>query len=97
MFGPNELIIIGLIIVLLFGASKLPELARSLGRSQAEFRKAQIEAEREVREIEKKLNESKSDSEKLRELADSLGIDVKDKTDDELLDEIRDRLKLLKP
>lgn len=42
MFGlsPQELIIIFLLIILLFGAKKLPELARSLGRSIKEFKHA---------------------------------------------------------
>lgn len=31
--GPREIIIIALIVVLLFGAPKLPELARSVGKS----------------------------------------------------------------
>lgn len=41
MFGmkPLELGIIVLILLLLFGASKLPKLARSLGSSAREFRK----------------------------------------------------------
>jgi sec-independent protein translocase protein TatA len=36
--GPTELIIIGLILVLLFGAKKLPEAARGLGRSLRIFK-----------------------------------------------------------
>lgn len=36
--GPAELIIIGLILVLLFGAKKLPEAARGLGRSLRIFK-----------------------------------------------------------
>lgn len=39
MPGPTELIIILAVIVLLFGARKLPDLAGSLGRSAKEFRK----------------------------------------------------------
>lgn len=45
MSGPWEWIIILVIIVLLFGARKLPELAGSVGRSIREFRKASDEAD----------------------------------------------------
>lgn len=37
--GTTELIIILVIIILLFGAKKLPELSRSLGKSVSELRK----------------------------------------------------------
>ena len=37
MPGPPELLIILLIVVVLFGASRLPRLARSLGESRREF------------------------------------------------------------
>ena len=36
--GPTELIIVFLIVVLLFGATRLPKLARALGDSAREFR-----------------------------------------------------------
>lgn len=36
--GPRELLIILLVVVLLFGAKKLPELARSMGRSMRIFK-----------------------------------------------------------
>jgi len=38
-FGPTELWIIGGIVVVLFGAKKLPELARSMGSSVTQFKK----------------------------------------------------------
>jgi sec-independent protein translocase protein TatA len=38
-FGPWEWLIVLGVIVLLFGAKKLPELARSLGKSTGEFKK----------------------------------------------------------
>lgn len=36
--GPTELILILALVLLLFGAKKLPEMARSLGRSSKEFK-----------------------------------------------------------
>ncbi len=42
--GPMELGIILLLIILLFGASRLPELAKSVGVSMKEFKKATREA-----------------------------------------------------
>jgi sec-independent protein translocase protein TatA len=41
--GGSEWLIILLIVVLLFGAKKLPELARGLGRSVSEFKKGKEE------------------------------------------------------
>jgi len=38
MFGPTELIVILLIVLLFFGATKVPQLARSLGQGMCEFR-----------------------------------------------------------
>jgi sec-independent protein translocase protein TatA len=38
-FGPTEMIILLVIVLLLFGAAKLPKLARSMGEAQREFKK----------------------------------------------------------
>lgn len=43
MPGHTEVILIVFIILLLFGAKKLPELSRSLGKSLGEFKKGQKE------------------------------------------------------
>ncbi len=48
MPGGPELIFIIVIVLLLFGAKKLPELARGIGQSLGEFKKAREEFEREV-------------------------------------------------
>ena len=52
-FGMGELIVILLIILLLFGASKLPEIARALGKSIKEFKKAGKEAKDDIEEVTK--------------------------------------------
>jgi sec-independent protein translocase protein TatA len=44
--GAPELIIVLLIVLLIFGGTKLPKLARSLGEAQREFRQGQDEATR---------------------------------------------------
>ena len=47
LFGPDTLVIF-LIILIFFGAKKLPELARSLGQAMREFSKAKDDFEREI-------------------------------------------------
>jgi len=47
--GGPDLFIILLIVLVLFGAKKLPDLARSLGQSMNEFRKAREEIDQELR------------------------------------------------
>lgn len=43
--GQTELLVILVIILLLFGSSKLPELARSMGRAKKEFKKGMDDQE----------------------------------------------------
>ena len=48
--GGLELVIILAIVVLLFGANKLPALARSSGQAMGEFKRGREDVERELRE-----------------------------------------------
>jgi sec-independent protein translocase protein TatA len=50
--GPLEIGIIVLIIVLLFGATKVPQLAKSFGQAMGEFKKAKKEAELNYKKFE---------------------------------------------
>lgn len=50
--GGQEIIIIFIIVLLLFGAKKIPELARGLGKSMGEFKRARDEFEDEIRTAE---------------------------------------------
>jgi sec-independent protein translocase protein TatA len=47
-FGGQELGIIFLIILLVFGPSQIPKMARGLGQAMREFRKAQREIQDEI-------------------------------------------------
>jgi len=53
LFGPvgPEMLIILLVLVLLFGANKIPKLARSTGQAMGEFKKGREEIEDELQEI----------------------------------------------
>ena len=87
--GPTELILILAVVMLLFGASKLPELARSMGSSVGEFKKAQKESEQNLKDFEKTLKEPVAPKTKVQETAEKLGLDIKGKTDDQLLEEFQ--------
>lgn len=66
-FGTTEILLIVAVLFLLFGASRLPQLARSLGQSRKAFREGMREAEEEEK-AEKRLKESASPQ--LTELSD---------------------------
>ena len=57
--GPWQLIICIVVIGLLFGGKKIPELARSLGKAKGEFKKGLVEGEKE---------EAKAEAEEPKEL-----------------------------
>ena len=48
--GPEMLIVLG-VLILLFGANKIPQLARSMGQSLGEFRRGKAESEQQLAEI----------------------------------------------
>jgi sec-independent protein translocase protein TatA len=48
MPGPTEWVLILAIVLVLFGAKKLPELARGLGQGMNEFRKVREEFDKEL-------------------------------------------------
>ena len=68
MPGWPEIVFILVIVLLLFGAKKLPELARSIGRSLGEFSRAKDDFEKEVKNAvedgDKKSPTSNKDSSK---------------------------------
>jgi sec-independent protein translocase protein TatA len=59
-FGPlggPEIILIALVVLLLFGAKKLPQLAKGIGQASGEMKKARAEVEREFKEAAKDLDD----------------------------------------
>jgi len=61
--GAGEIILIVLVVLLLFGAKKIPELARGIGKGMGEFKKGLKDVENEIKSADnetKKVDEKKS-------------------------------------
>ncbi len=69
-FGTTEIILIVAVLFLLFGASRLPQLAKSIGQSKRAFKEGMDEADREAREEEQKKISSKQDAPQISAVSD---------------------------
>ncbi len=54
MFGPTEIILLVLVVVILFGGKKIPELMKGIGQGMKEFKKATKENKSEDEIIDEK-------------------------------------------
>jgi len=82
--GWPELILIIVILILIFGGSRIRDVAKGLGEAVREFKKASSESEKTS---EKKL-EKTSENEAIIEAAKKMGIDTEGKSIKEILDEM---------
>jgi sec-independent protein translocase protein TatA len=57
--GAGEIILILLVVLILFGAKKIPELAKGLGKGMSEFKKGLKEVETEIKDADKEENKTK--------------------------------------
>ena len=62
--GPWEIALVILVIIILFGGKKLPELARGLGLGLREFKKAKQEIKDEVKNVADEVEEIEKEVEK---------------------------------
>jgi len=83
--GGMEMVVILLIAVLLFGANKIPKLARSTGQAMGEFQKGRQQVEDELSQMEEAMDpEADLDDENTD---DEFSIDDSGSTDDFSIDE----------
>ncbi len=59
--GGGEVVVILMVVLLFFGSSKIPELARGLGRGMREFKDATNNIQREINEASKPIKEEGDD------------------------------------
>jgi sec-independent protein translocase protein TatA len=62
--GTGEIILILLVVLILFGSKKIPELAQGLGKGIREFKKAMRDVEEEIKQEPDRLESKKENSEK---------------------------------
>jgi sec-independent protein translocase protein TatA len=60
--GAGEIILIILVILLLFGAKKIPELAQGLGKGMKEFKKAVRDVEDEIKQTDEEVKKEEKKS-----------------------------------
>ncbi|MEE9489511.1 MAG: twin-arginine translocase TatA/TatE family subunit [Thermoplasmata archaeon] len=91
--GPEVIVLLVIILVLLFGAKKIPELARSLGRAMGEFRRGRMEIERELKQSYETRAEVPQEPPAER-AARALNINTKGRDEKELTDEVLEAVDL---
>ena len=63
VFGPELIILIIVIGVLIFGVKKIPELAKTFGKAKGEFEKGKIEADKELKDFKEEVDNITKDKE----------------------------------
>ena len=54
--GPWQVVIIALVILLLFGGKKIPELMKGLGKGMKSFKEGMNEVEKQIEDVDRDLN-----------------------------------------
>ncbi len=88
IIGSEWIIIIFIALILLLGTNRFPEMAKKIGKVVGEYNNAKNQIQNEMKDVTKENFEIsgpvKDERKKLEVMADTLGVDFKSKTDDEL-------------
>ena len=60
VFGMWEIVLIVLVILLLFGGKKIPELMKGLGKGVKSFKQGMNEVEKELKDVDETLNKEEN-------------------------------------
>jgi sec-independent protein translocase protein TatA len=91
--------VVVIVVVLIFGAGKIPDLAKSLGRAQGEFQKAKVESDLELQKLKQGLTPPQgstpsqlSEHDKLLKAANELGVSTDGKSDEQIRQDVKQAL-----
>lgn len=100
--GMEWIILLGAIVLLLFGAKKIPELAKGLGRARGEYERGKREVQQEMADMEaerksksKKSKKSAGSEGRIIKAARDLGIETEGKSETELKKEIQTKVQTI--
>ena len=68
--GPWQVVIIALVILLLFGGKKIPELMRGLGKGMKSFKEGMNEVEKQIEDVDRDLNAPAKSPDKIEKKED---------------------------
>ena len=68
--GPWQVVIIALVILLLFGGKKIPELMRGLGKGMKSFKQGMNEVEKQIGDIDKDMESTAKTPDKIEKIND---------------------------
>ncbi len=88
-----DILIIAVVALIIFGGTKkIPEMARNLGKATGEFKRGQMEIENELKNGTSTTTNKNKDQINYIKIAEDLNIDIKDKTIDQIIGEINQKL-----
>jgi len=61
--GLSELVLVGVVVLLMFGPQKLPEIARSLGKGMQKLKEAQLQFQNELNSVKEEMKVQEDDIE----------------------------------
>ena len=62
--GVSEILLILVVVLVLFGGKRIPELARALGKAQYEYKKAKEMLQNEAQQLKEKKKKAAAEEEK---------------------------------
>jgi sec-independent protein translocase protein TatA len=90
-FGTQELVIVLVVFFILFGAERLPKLARAMGQAKGEFHEGLADIKNAGDLTEDDLERGgRTEAAALAEQAEESDVDIEGKTPDEVEDEMAD-------